>query len=730
VVNQPELNRLAELLGVQLSYVDPEGNTHTATTKAKQAICRALGYPADTDLQIQKSLNKWEIQSYLTPAPSCVVIGDWEVEACSFDLVLPQGKASDMSWVLTREDASTQTGQIRFEDFPLVGEQVLGDVRYEKRHITLTLEVGQGYHTLSLLETEKGVFQIQLIVTPSACYVPGALTNGHRVWGFPVQLYALKSARNWGIGDFTDLKELAGTARNFGASLLGLNPINALFLDTPQEASPYAATSRIFLNPLYIDVDAIDEAAESSGLKAYRQSERFQEVLSYVQESDTVEYAYVSEIKLTALGYVFDTFWALHLKADGTASTPKGQAFLDFCASYGEELDKFAAYQILRQKAHVDGTSLLWWRWDKGYQDDQSPEMKTFQKRYARAILFEKYLQFVAFQQYASVGQRLMDLHFPIGLYTDLPVSVNLNSAEVWANQDLFLQDVSVGAPPDVFNKKGQDWALAAFNPFKLKETGYQLFRDILRSVMKPSGAVRIDHAFGLMRLYLQAKGNQGAYLTYPFKDMMGILALESQRNQCLVIGEDLGVPPPDFHTKMYQFQTLSFRLLRYQKQGDNFLPPWQYEPWATITAGTHDMPTYAAFWKGLDIDLYRGLKLISAQAAAKAHTVRIQERLQFIAAFRTAGLDIPEVAPGELSGEQLPAWFIPHAYTFLARSSSVLLLVRLEDVVEQEEQLNVPGTFLEYPNWRYKLCIPVESLAQNDLLIRMCTLLRQERPE
>lgn len=725
MVNTAKLNELATRLGIWLSYTDPEGKEHTASCASKQAVCRALGYSADTDNQIVRSLKALDAQEFADFVPPCLVIPAEQMNPLYVPVVLPKSQQErEVSWVLTREDGTSDKGSFIFEQHQLLQSNDSA----EKRSVALILDAPCGYHTLSFLGPKVHA-QMQLIITPKTCYMPDVLSAGGRVWGIPVQLYALKSAHNWGMGDFTDLKNLAPITHRLGASLVGINPLNALFLDTPKEASPYAASSRVFLNPLYIDPDAVEEAGESQEYQAYKQSPRFQELLAYCRASETVEYDYLTEMKLTALGLLFDTFKAIHLTADYQAATPKGHAFLDFCADYGEDLEWFATYQVLRQ-SHICGQkTLLWWRWEEECVCSDSAFMKAFRVKYASAIWFMKYLQFVAFTQFENAGKSYLDEHFSIGLYGDLPVSVNLNSSEVWAHQELFLRGVSAGAPPDIFNKKGQDWALAAFNPFTLKRSGYHLFRTILQAIMRPCGAVRIDHAFGLMRLYLQAGSGRGAYLSYPFQEMMGIIALESQRNKCLVIAEDLGVPPPDFHALMRGYATLSFRLLRYQKQGESFLPPTQYERFTLITAGTHDMPTYAAFWQGEDITLYRDLKLISKNSSLSATRYRVQERLQFVQAFKDAGLDIPDISPTELTGEDLPAWFIPGAYTFLAKSPSLLLLVRLEDVLEQVEQVNLPGTFLEYPNWRYKITVDIEGLEADDRVQLLCSLLREQRP-
>lgn len=733
------LDELSQKIGIQLSFVDANTNIeYVADEKTKKTICKSMGYPADTNNQAEHSLEKFRTDQFSDFAPFSRVIQEWETKPFTIELVVDQAQEElPLSWVLTREDGTSETGTVDFAQTDLIDTQIIGKKTYHKRRIAVILNAPQGYHNLTFLlngvrpETN---YQTRLIVVSQKCYMPKELETGKRVWGFPIQLYAIKSNHNWGMGDFTDLKNFAPIAKNFGASLIGVNPLNALFSDCPEDASPYSSSARVFLNPLYIDTDAVPEADQSLPYQEYKNSPRFVELLTYSNSSAKVEYTYVAEMKQTAMGLLFDTFKAVNFDADYKPLTARGQAFMDFCDEHGQKLVSFAVFQTMRNVRITSGLGAdCWWNWAKGYEDPYTEKSEAFRKEYEGSIWFIKYQQFVAFEQYKAAAEACHAVGMSVGLYTDLPVGVGENSAEVWSNQSQFLRDVTVGAPADIFNKKGQEWSLAGFNPIELKKNGYDLFVRIIRSVMQGAGAVRIDHAFGLSRLFLRVKKASGAYLTYSFKDMMGIVALESVRQKCIVIAEDLGTAPVGFSALMRESNALSFGIFHLKKNADGFVPPNEYEHNCLISSGTHDLPTYAAFWKGLDLELAKKMKTISIEQYQAHVKNRLQEREQFVKAFTAQGLPMEDETASLddiMNGRVLPAWFIPNTYAFLARTNSMLLLVRIEDIVEQEEQMNLPGTYLQYPNWRYKVPILLEAFSSDERMVSLCDIINKERPE
>lgn len=742
------LDDLCQKLGIQLSYTDTcKGVEQKADIKSKKALCKAMGYPAETKKDVLEALKKLRQEEYKNFVPFTRVAQEWELKPFSVEISIPQAQQTALlSWILTAEDGTSSSGQISLQDSDLLDTMTIGTKKYQKRRVRFILDAPIGYHTLSFLidgEKPDSNNQIKLIVVPQKCFMHPELENGRRVWGFPMQLYAISSTHNWGIGDFTDLKNLIPVGKKFGASLIGINPISALFSDDANDASPYYSSSRIFLNPLYIDLDAVPEAAESLPYTEYKNSPRFVEVFKYAKASDKVEYPYIAEMKYTALGFLFDTFKAVHLNDKFEPITARGEAFQEFCDKFGAKLVNFATFQTIRNVRLANGKSQgCWWEWEKGFQTPKSEKVAAFQEEYIDSIVFIKYQQFLAFEQYEAVGEEYVKSGMEIGLYTDLPVGVGKNSAEVWSNQDVFLPELNVGAPPDSFNKKGQDWSLAAFNPKTLGVSGYDLFIRIIRAVMNKAGAVRIDHAFGLQRLFLRPSKGAGAYLTYPFKDMMGIIALESHRQKCMVIAEDLGTAPYGFSAQLRESNVLSFGIFHWNRTENGFIMPQDYPHNYLIASGTHDLPTYTALWKGLDLELSKKMKLITPEQYKHHIENRKNERYQFLTAFVHQGMPVPGCERMEgsddakcqnmrqiMSGEIVPSWFIPNTYAFLARTNAMILLVRMEDILEQEEQINLPGTYLQYPNWRYKLPVLLEGLSTDERMINVCAVINKERP-
>lgn len=728
-----ELDRLAAALGIWLSFQDPDsGQIVPASTNAKRALCEALGFPATSKREIAASLKRLKVSDTSDFVPPVMVVRQVQTIPLVLELFVPKkDRAKTVSFILTREDSSTQSGA-----FILSDEQILETLKTPtgtvfRCHVGLSLNVPTGYHDLSFLldgaASADTNMRMRLIVVPEKCWCPPTLAAGGRAFGLPLQLYALKSRRNWGIGDFTDLREFMLLAGRMGASYVGINPLNALFADAPEEASPYYVSSRLFFNPMYIDTDAVPEAVGLPTYDAYKHTARFKELIAYCHASETVEYAYVSELKYTALGILFEAFRAVHLNPDETPKTARGQAFADFVAQKGRAIELFALWTVLRMSFAAENRPVSWQAWDAGYQNPDSVQTQAFAVRYRDSLLFVMYQQFLAFEQYRqAVTPKEGDGMFP-KIYTDMPVGVGADSADVWGDQAAFLPHLSIGAPPDLFNAAGQDWALAAFHPRVLKQRGYEPFIRLLRAKMAFGGAVRLDHAFSLMRLFLRTPSGEGAYLSYPFTDLIGILALESERNACLVIAEDLGTPPPTFYDLMRAAGALSFRLFRYEKEGNRFKVPERYDRQCLIMTGSHDMPTIPAVWNGIDLTLMRDLNLISAERYAQEHALRQQERRMYADAFAAQGLFV-DWNDAEKS-DVVPDWLIPDLYEYLARSQSMLMLVRLEDILMQTDQVNVPGTHLEYPNWRFKLPVLLEDLELDTRLQRVVEAVRRIRP-
>jgi len=497
---------------------------------------------------------------------------------------------------------------------------------------------------------------------PGRCYEPELLAQGGRVWGFMVQLYGLRSNRNWGIGDFGDLAALLELAAARGAAVVGVNPLHAT------QGSPYSPSSRLALNFLYLDVEALPEYTRSPGAQRLVQTKAFQRKLQQLRRAPLVDYAGVALLKLHALRLVFRD-----AKPDArTAST-------------------FAIFEALREK-YGSG----WERWPRQYRDPASRAVTRFARANSARVAFHEWLQQAARAQLGAVQRRARELGMPIGLYVDLALGADRGGAEVWADQDAYALDATCGAPPDEFNPKGQDWGLPPYSPRALAANGFRSFRELLRANMPEGGAIRMDHVMALSRLYWiprGAKPDRGGYVHYPLDDLLAVLAQESRARRCLVIGEDLGTVSAELRAKLNETGLLSYRPLFFEKTPDGELaPPQAYPRDALVCVSTHDLPTWKGYRAEHDLDWRDKVGLTVAKEKERA--MRRTELAALERALSRQGLDRSALS----------------AHKYIAQTPCKLALVQPEDMLEVLEQANLPGTVDEHPNWRRKLPLALEA--------------------
>ena len=502
-------------------------------------------------------------------------------------------------------------------------------------------------------------------------------------WGIAIQLYSVRSARNWGIGDFTDLRDILEIAAHSGASAVGLNPLHALFLDRPEAASPYAPNSRLFLNPLYIDVTAIPEfeGIEDASIG---------EAVEALRASDLVDYRGVAALKERTLRLVYGRFLERG-KKDRVAR------FENFRAQQGEKLTRFSCFEVLRRR--FDRAS--WRQWPDPWKNPDSAALNDLRRRQDRECGFFEFLQWAADDQLAACRDRARELGLPIGLYLDLAVGVDPDGADAWSNQSAVLGDFSVGAPPDEFNPAGQDWGLAPFNPHALPDHDFAAFRELLAAAMRHAGAVRLDHVLGLMRLYLVPHGesaSRGAYLRFPFEPLLRVIAEESNTYRCIFIGEDLGTVPEGFRETAARWGIWTYRVMMFERWGDGeFKRPHDYPHEALATFNTHDLPTFQGWISGHDLDAKRALGLDPGEDNDSRQ--RAREALG-------------RALTGDPHGSGVS---LASACAYLAASPAKLVMVSVEDMLDVAEQVNIPGTIDQHPNWRRKLAVASESWTEGD---------------
>jgi 4-alpha-glucanotransferase len=584
--------------------------------------------------------------------------------------------AATADWIITAEGRQVATG-------------VASDV------LTLPADLPVGSYRLDLLVRGTDGHALEsatLLVVPGRAFQPTAGDAPLYGWALAVQLYALRSRRNWGHGDFTDLVVLLRVAGELGAAGIALNPLHALFDDDPERASPYSPNSRLFLNPLYIDVDAVPEFPGRAACGLEAEVER-------LRATTIVDYGAVARAKIAALRAAYAAFPA-------TASEERRQDFAAFREEGGASLLRFAGFEVLRRRYRRP-----WWEWPEPWRAPDDAALARLRQAAATEIGFHEFVQWQAERQLAACRAEARRQRLPLGLYGDVAVGVDPAGADAWTHQTVMLRGVSVGAPPDALNRAGQVWGLTTFNPHALEQHEFRPLRQTLAAAMRHAGAIRLDHVLGLSRLFLVPRGfgaEAGAYLRCPFEAMLAVVAQESVRHRCLVIGEDLGTVPQDLRRMLADWGIWSYLVMLFERGPDwGFRPPETYAENALVTFTTHDLPTFSGWWSSHDLTTGAAIGLIPGDTEEQREHARHALR-QAVA------------ARGLAHGDMVS--FVDVA-RFLAATPSRLLVVALEDVLGMTEQPNVPGTVHEHPNWRHRPPVCLEDLARNAHLTELAAL-------
>ena len=725
------LARLADLCGILPTYQDGWGKQHSVSDATRRALVDAMSPPGDADpAQLAEDIDSADWRRPLAPvqvlpqrdAPARVAVTLSDAQA-----------RHPYRWRLTLESGHSVAGDFHPAQETAAAERRVGDMSYRRYALTLPAVDELGYHQLELERADQGDWppaRMSLIVVPTTCFQPPAVRDEHRIWGTAVQLYGLRSQRNWGVGDFSDLRTLIGLTAQVGGGMVGINPLHALFLDQPEHCSPYSPSSRLFLNALYIDVDAVVAASGDAAVREQVASAQFQARLQDLRDAELVDYPAVATAKLEVLRLTWDAFRATHLATD----SEQANGFRRFCAARGQALRRHSLFEALQAHFRAADAAVWGWpAWPAPYRDPASPEVGRFAEEHADEVDFFAYLQWLADEQLASAGQLSWTLGLGVGLYQDMALGVSPGGADAWGCRGLYASGAYAGAPPDDFSPNGQDWGLPPFVPRRLREEAYGPFIETLRANMRYCGALRIDHAMGLMRLWWVPAGGsaaQGAYVAYPFEDLLGILALESQRNRCLVVGEDLGTVPDTLRSALAAAGVLGYRPLLFERHDNgSFKAPGDYPEQALAAASTHDLPTLRGYWKGVDLGARAALGLFPMPAYREQATAeRAQDRAWLLIALEheqllPGGVGIDPQGVPDITDDLSAA-----VQTFLARTPSRVLAVQPEDIFGVVEQVNLPGSTQGHPNWRRKLPLALDAWAEEPRWQAITRLLRAER--
>ena len=568
-----------------------------------------------------------------------------------------------------------------------------------------------GYYTLSAESGGKSCF-VRLIVAPESVYQPKLLANGGRMNGLTMHLYSLRSERNWGIGDFTDLLNLMKYAAEKKLDFVGINPLHALFTSKPAFASPYSPSSREWLNPIYLDVEKVGAFTYNEQLKNWLAQPKIRQRIAALRVTETVAYTAVWACKRDALHMAFNAFE----QDTCEAAANERAAFEAFVLEKGKALQGFGLFEALDQYYSRPG-QVGWQSWPSEFHQPDGEAVEKFARSHEREIRFYMWLQWLCAEQLREVNQAAAEYGVKLGIYGDLAVGVARGSADTWLNRQDYCMDLSVGAPPDPLGPTGQNWDLPPLNPLMLKHTGYEKFAHLLRENMRLYGVLRIDHVMALCRLWWVLNGKTadfGAYVHYDAEVMFAILALESRRNRCVIIGEDLGTVPDQARYLLNRYQVFSYKVMYFSKGWNGFQLPEEYPEQAITVISTHDVAPLAGYWTGKDLDtMFKLGTLPDAAAFQTALDEREHDKADLLDKLKETGCLGADVQMPAKADETLLAAL--HKYGALSRSK--LYAVQLENLLGVIDNLNVPGVTEGYPNWAQKMPVSLEDFLQHRLM-------------
>ena len=719
------IEKLAAACGIEPEYRDNWGRIHPTSIEAKKSILNAMGLTVDSPEPAKEAWHatlarKWSNLS----DPTIVVNVSDPPKKLFFQMpVRAQGEAPrglKVSLIITDEQGEKQEHYYTQTDLSSEETVQTEGRTYHRWGIPFPRVQTLGYYSFHLSVLIGGLQSSQIIfvaICPEKAYIPTALQGDARAAGISISLYGVRSERNWGIGDFGDLREILDwVAEDLHGSIVGLNPLHAIFNRRPFNTSPYLPMSRFYRNYVYLDVPAMEDYRDSPEARTLVNASETQGLLSELRASKTVQYEQVAGLKQKVLRQVFQTFLENHWNRAGN-KTDRHQEIENYVEREGLLLENFATFCALDSTIRsANPTVWIWSQWPPEYQRPDTEAVRQFRQEHRQEILFHKYLQWQIEKQLSEVQAKAEKMGMCIGLYHDLALAIDRFGSDSWAYQESFLPAVHVGAPPDAFSQQGQDWGFPPPDIKKIQEDGYHLFVKEIQKNCAFGGALRIDHIMRFFHLYFIPEGklpNSGAYVSQPFGDLLGILALESIRNQVVIIGEDLGTVPVYIRDRLKDANVLSYRLLYFEKDDQqDFMRPESYPELALVTVATHDLPTLAGFWTHRDIEVRKDAGMLDTQQAViRAAAEREADKRKMTAVFQDLNLlpedfDENESVYAKVTGE------IHNAVVgFLALTPAKLFILSQEDLFKDPDQQNLPGSTSEYPNWSLKMKYTVEEL-------------------
>ena len=682
-MKRPALRALAERLGIIGEYIDQQGKTVRASDASRQALLRAMGFDAPTEPAARGWLAELDAET--------------RNEIVAPVQVVEQGSAgAKRVRIRLSDDVASTSVQVRV--VAETGEESRLDGRIRQAGtLALPEALPLGYHRL---EIEAGSVRREqsLIVVPRRCVTPADRFGKRRVMGVVANLYAQRREHDWGIGDLSTLSALVTWCAARGAAFVGINPLHALF-NRGIDVSPYSPVSRLFRNPIYIDVEAVPELAYSDEARHILNGTATRRALRELRDAPLVDYDGVIALKERVLAALHRTF---RERADGA----RVRSYEEFVRTREPELTRFATWMALATESGVPD----WRQWPQPLRSPDSPAVAGMTAAQRERVDFFRWLQFETWRQLGAVAARARELGMPLGVYQDLAIGTNPGGSDTWSFPELFLTGASVGAPPDPLGPKGQNWGLPPIDPRALRAQRYRYWIQLLRRAFEHAGALRIDHVMGLFRMFWIPEGGtgkDGAYVRLDPSSMLGILALESVRHGALVVGEDLGTVPAEVAPALRKWGLLSSKVLYFERDGSEFKRATKYAPQALASANTHDLPTLAGFWTEHDIALRERVGIL--RTAAEIRRAKRARAADKAALLRRLGLQPPR----HYEEPHFPRRLTAAVHAFLCSTPAALVGQSLDDLTGETEPVNVPGVGPDrYPSWRRRSRMTTEQIA------------------
>jgi 4-alpha-glucanotransferase len=704
-IDRPRLRQLANRLGIQSSYVDQTGETLRITSDAtRERLLAAMGYDVATEERTAATLTALRRANRRELIPAVRVVRQHSRTLSRVTVRTPTTDAGELAWLLTLRTEEGMQSQ-------WTGTIAGGRARREQ--LTLPVVPPLGYHELHVefRANERTWRAMQrLIVVPSQATPPEARLRGKRGFGVTANLYTIRSARNWGVGDLGDLNELSQWVARQGGAFVGVNPLHVL-RNGGYDVSPYSPISRLFRNVIYLRVDHVPELKHLPALRAHIESPDFQAELDAVRAAPMLDYERVMALRAPVLEALHGAF----VSEEVGRGTHRARLYALYLEREDPQLTSYATYMAIAEHEGPDARA-----WPEPLRDARSPAVAALRETLAARVDYHRWIQFELDRQLGAAATDAAREGLTLGLYQDLAVGSAASGSDVWTHPELFVQGATVGAPPDMYSDEGQNWGLPAINPHVLRATGYEYWIRLLRASFRHAGALRIDHALGLFRMFwvpLGESAREGAYMTSFSDELFGILALESMRHGALVVGEDLGTVPPEVPKVFARWGILGSKVAVFERDfhTGRFTDAHAYPRLSLATVNTHDLPPLAGWMVARDIELRGELGDLADPAQRHAmYEGRMADRRALVDSLVQATL-LDASAYDVLTAEQL----IEAIHAFIRRTPAALVGLSLDDLAFESEPVNIPGIWQDrYASWSRRMRTTLEDLLASDRTI------------